>query len=153
MNVVDTKSVGSYANYQIGYDLIGTNNEQGYHTIRCYGVFNVTGNNWSAYNIKASVAGQENSLGYQSYGRGSYTLVSKDVNVYATNEGKCSYSFGGQLTSGYQSSSWASGTAYLPDSMLPGGRKTPVGHRCRMHGRRPPHSVLPDRGHPLSHPA
>lgn len=115
MNVVDTKSVGSYANYQIGYDLIGTNNEQGYHTIRCYGVFNVTGNNWSAYNIKASVAGQENSLGYQSYGRGSYTLVSKDVNVYATNEGKCSYSFGGQLTSGYQSSSWASGTAYLPD--------------------------------------
>lgn len=115
MNVVDTKSVGSYANYQIGYDLIGTNNEQGYHTIRCYGVFNVTGNNWSAYSIKASVAGQENSLGYQSYGRGSYTLVSKDVNVYATNEGKCSYSFGGQLTSGYQSSSWASGTAYLPD--------------------------------------
>lgn len=115
MNVVDTKGVGSYANYQIGYDLIGTNNEQGYHTIRCYGVFNVTGNNWSAYNIKASVAGQENSLGYQSYGRGSYTLVSKDVNVYATNEGKCSYSFGGQLTSGYQSSSWASGTAYLPD--------------------------------------
>ena len=115
MTTVDTKSVGSYAEYKIGYDLISTNTDQGYHTITCYGVLNVTGNDWSAYEINASVAGKTQYIGYHYYSRGSHTLVSKDVNVYANDQGKCTYSFGGQLTSNYQSSAWASGTITLPD--------------------------------------
>lgn len=110
MKVIDTKSVGSYANYQIGYDLLDTNVEKGYYRIRCYGVFNVTGNYWEAYNVKAKVVDKTEDLGYKYYSTGSYTLVSKDVDVYVDDEGKATYTFSGQLTSSYQSSGLASGT-------------------------------------------
>lgn len=53
------------------------------------------------------------------YGKGSYTLVQKDINVYCDSNGHCSRYIDGSLNTTFVSGS-TGGTAYLPDiSRLP----------------------------------
>ena len=112
MNVLGTSYFDNYANYQVGYDLLSTNTAGGYHTIRVYGVLNVTGNSigWSSGSARVYDA----TVGIGTwYGRGSYTLVSKDINVYCDNAGNCSVYIDGAINTTYKSGS-CGGTAYLP---------------------------------------
>ena len=113
MNVIGTSYFDTWANYQVGYDILSTDQEQGYHSIRVYGVLNVTGNNISWSSGTARVL--DNTVGIGTYyGNGSYTLVSKDINVYADNEGHCSVYLDGSIDTTYKSGS-TGGTAVLPD--------------------------------------
>lgn len=112
MNVVGTSYFDTWANYQVGYDLLSTSVSGGYHTIRVYGVLNVTGNNisWSSGSARVS----DNTVGIGTwYGRGSYTLVSKDINVYCDSSGNASIYVDGAINTSYKSGS-CGGTAYLP---------------------------------------
>lgn len=113
MNVVATSYFDTWANYQIGYDLLSTHQAEGYHTIRVYGVLNVTGNSISWSSGSATVGDATWEIGTW-YGKGSYTLVYRDYNVYADANGHASFYFSGSINTTYKSGS-CSGTAYLPD--------------------------------------
>lgn len=97
----------------MGYDLLSTNTQDGYHTIRLYGVLNVTNNyiSWS----RGTARVWDNIVGIGTYySKGSYTLVSKDINVYCDNNGHASVYADGSLDTTFVSGS-TGGTAYLPD--------------------------------------
>lgn len=113
MNVVGTSYFDTWANYQVGYDIISTSTSGGYHVIRVYGVLNVTGNNisWSWGNARVS----DNTVGIGTwYGNGSYTLVSKDITVYSDASGNFGATWiDGAISTSYKSGS-CGGNAYLP---------------------------------------
>lgn len=113
MNVVGTSYFDTWANYQVGYDIISTSTSGGYHVIRVYGVLNVTGNNisWSWGNARV----WDNTVGIGTwYGNGSYTLVSKDVTVYSDANGNFGATYiDGAISTSYKSGS-CGGNAYLP---------------------------------------
>lgn len=113
MNVVATADLDQYAHYQVGYDILSTNTEQGYHDIRCYGVLSITGYYATWTRASASVLDNWVDIGTY-YSTGSYTLVSKDIRVYADANGKCSTQIYGVLDTTYRDA-YPSGTAYLPD--------------------------------------
>jgi len=113
MNVIATSYFDTYANYQIGYDLLSTNLEQGYHTIRLYGVLNVTGTYISWSSGSARVSDATNGIGTY-FSTGSYTLVTKDQVVYIDDQGKASIYVDGSIDTTYKSGS-CGGDAVLPD--------------------------------------
>lgn len=100
-------------NYQVGYDLLETKRQEGYHKIRVYGVLNVTNNYISWSRGTARVWDNTVNIGTY-YNKGSYTLVSKDVDVYCDEQGKCSVYVDGSINTTFVSGS-TGGTAYLPD--------------------------------------
>lgn len=111
-NVVGTTYLNG-CNYQVGYDLLETKQAEGYHRIRTYGVLNVTNNYISWSRGTARVWDNTVSIGTY-YSKGSYTLVSKDVDVYCDSQGHCSVYIDGSLNTTFVSGS-TGGTAYLPD--------------------------------------
>lgn len=111
-NVVGTTYLNG-CNYQVGYDLLETKQAEGYHRIRTYGVLNVTNNYISWSRGTARVWDNTVSIGTY-YSKGSYTLVSKDVDVYCDSQGRCSVYIDGSLNTTFVSGS-TGGTAYLPD--------------------------------------
>lgn len=112
MNVVATSYFDSYANYQIGYDIIETDRYNGKYKVRVYGVLNVTGYNISWSSGSARVGDASTGIG-TSYSRGSYTLVQRDYDVYCDSSGNASLWFDGAINTTYKSGS-CSGTAYFP---------------------------------------
>lgn len=101
-------------NYQVGYDLIRTDQAGGYHTLRVYGVLNVT-NDYIAW-TRGTARVWDNTVGIGTYyGRGSYTLVSKDIDVYCDSAGNSSVYVGGSLDTTFVSSGEVGSTAYLPN--------------------------------------
>lgn len=113
MNVVGTSYFDTWANYQVGYDIIETNALSGYHKLRLYGVLNVTGNNISWSSGTARV--WDNTVGIGTwYGNGSYTLVTKDVYIYCDASGNFGATYiDGAISTSYKSGS-CGGNAYLP---------------------------------------
>lgn len=105
MQVVGTSYFDTWANYQVGYDLISQSRENNTSTVRFYGVLNVTGNQISWAWANASVWGTTWGLG-TSYGRGSHTVVQQDVVITHNNDGTYSGTLSGTL-----SASWTGGTA------------------------------------------
>lgn len=112
MNVVGTSYFDTWANYQVGYDLISQSVANNTSTVRFYGVLNVTGNNISWGWANASVWGASTGIGTY-YSRGSYTVVSQQVTLYHDNNGNYSATLSGTLSSSYKSGT-ASGTFSLP---------------------------------------
>ena len=93
--------------------MLSTNTAGGYHTIRVYGVLNVT-NNYIAWSSGSAMV-NDNTVGIGTYyGKGSYTLVSKDYIVYCDSQGHASTWVYGSLNTTFVSGS-TNGTAYLPD--------------------------------------
>lgn len=114
MNVIATSYFDTYANYQIGWDLLSTNLEVGYHTIRIYGVLNVTGNNISWSSGTASILDTVANIGTY-YSNGSYTLVTRDQVVYINDQGQASIYVNGAINTTYKSG-FCEGDAILPDT-------------------------------------
>ena len=112
MNVVGTRYFEG-CNIQIGYDILGTNQTAGYHTLRIYLVLNVT-NYWVSWTRgTARVWDVVNTIGTY-YERGSYTLVYKDVDIYCDANGHASVYMDGSLDTTWISGA-VDGTAVLPD--------------------------------------
>ena len=105
MQVVGTSYFDTWANYQVGYDLLSQSRENNTSTVRFYGVLNVTGNQISWAWANASVWGATWNLSGQYY-RGSHTVVQQDVVITHNQDG----SYSGTL-SGTLSASWTGGTA------------------------------------------
>lgn len=105
MQVVGTSYFDTWANYQVGYDLISQSRENNTSTVRFYGVLNVTGNQISWAWANASVWGATWNLSGQYY-KGSHTVVQQDVVITHNQDG----SYSGTL-SGTLSASWTGGTA------------------------------------------
>lgn len=105
MQVVGTSYFDTWANYQVGYDLISQSRENNTSTVRFYGVLNVTGNQISWAWANASVWGTTWNLSGQYY-RGSHTVVQQDVVITHNNDGTYSGTLSGTL-----SASWTGGTA------------------------------------------
>lgn len=83
-------------NYQVGYDLLGQNIAGNYSTVRFYGILNVTNNYVSWSRGTASVWGASAGLATR-YNRGSYTVVTQDVNIGHDNQGNYSGTISGTL--------------------------------------------------------
>lgn len=99
-------------NYQVGYDLLGQNTAGNYSTVRFYGILNVT-NNYIAWSRgTASVWGASAGLATR-YNRGSYTVVTQDVNIGHDNQGNYSGTLSGSLNTTFVSGT-ASGGFSLP---------------------------------------
>lgn len=105
MQVVGTSYFDTWANYQVGYDLLSQSRENNTSTVRFYGVLNVTGNQISWAWANASVWGTTWGLSGQYY-RGSHTVVQQDVVITHNNDGTYSGTLSGTL-----SASWTGGTA------------------------------------------
>lgn len=87
----------SGCNYQVGYDLLSQNIAGNYSTVRFYGILNVT-NNYVAWSRgTASVWGTSAGLATR-YNRGSYTVVTQDVNIGHDNQGNYSGTITGTLS-------------------------------------------------------
>lgn len=112
MQVVATSYFDTWANYQVGYDLISQSVANNTSTVKFYGVLNVTGNNISWSWATASVWSTSTGIG-SSYGRGSHTVVSQEVTIYHNNDGTYSGTLSGTLSSSYTGGT-ASGTFTLP---------------------------------------
>lgn len=112
MNVVGTSYFDTWANYQVGYDLISQSVVNNTSKVKFYGVLNVTGNNISWSWANASVWGASNGIGTW-YGNGSYTVVSQEVTITHKADGTYSGTLSGTLSSSYKSGT-ASGTFSLP---------------------------------------
>ena len=112
MQVVATSYFDTWANYQVGYDLISQSVANNTSTVRFYGVLNVTGNNISWAWANASVWGTTWGLA-GSYGNGSHTVVYEDVTITHRNDGTYSGTLSGTLSSSYTGGT-ASGTFTLP---------------------------------------
>ena len=112
MQVVATSYFDTWANYQVGYDLISQSVANNTSTVRFYGVLNVTGNNISWSWANASVWGTTWGLA-GSYGKGSHTVVYEDVTITHRNDGTYSGTLSGTLSSSYTGGT-ASGTFTLP---------------------------------------
>lgn len=105
MNVVGTSYFDTWANYQVGYDLISQSVANNTSLVRFYGVLNVTGNQISWGWASASVWGASNGLAGQ-YFNGSHVVVQQDVTIDHKPDGTYSGTLSGTL-----SSSWTGGTA------------------------------------------
>ncbi len=104
MTTVDTSYFDTWANYSVGYDITETNKTNGYYKLKVYGVLNVTGNNISWDWGNATV--QDKTVGISSsYGNGSYTLVSKEIQVNVDANGYSSVYIGGNISTSYKSGS------------------------------------------------
>lgn len=112
MQVVGTSYFDTWANYQVGYDLISQSVANNTSTVRFYGVLNVTGNNISWSWANASVWGTTWGLA-GSYGKGSHTVVYEDVTITHRNDGTYSGTLSGTLSSSYTGGT-ATGTFTLP---------------------------------------
>ena len=112
MQVVGTSYFDTWANYQVGYDLISQSVANNTSTVKFYGVLNVTGNSISWSWANASVWGASNGIGTY-YGKGSHVVVSQQVTLYHDNNGNYSATLSGTLSSSYKSGT-ASGTFSLP---------------------------------------
>ena len=112
MNVVGTSYFDTWANYQVGYDLISQSVENNTSTVRFYGVLNVTGNNISWSWATASVWTKSNGIGTY-YGRGSHVVVQQDITITHNADGNYSGTLSGTLSSSYKGGT-ASGTFSLP---------------------------------------
>ena len=86
----------SGCNYQVGYDLLGQNIAGNYSTVRFYGILNVTGTYVAWSRGTASVWGASAGLATR-YNRGSYTVVTQDVNIGHDNQGNYSGTISGTL--------------------------------------------------------
>ena len=102
----------SGCNYQVGYDLLGQNIAGNYSTVRFYGILNVTGTYVSWSRGTASVWGASAGLATR-YNRGSYTVVTQDVNIGHDNQGNYSGTISGSLSTTFVSGT-ASGGFSLP---------------------------------------
>ena len=102
----------SGCNYQVGYDLLGQNTAGNYSTVRFYGILNVTGTYVSWSRGTASVWGVSAGLATR-YNRGSYTVVTQDVNIGHDNQGNYSGTISGSLSTTFVSGT-ASGGFSLP---------------------------------------
>lgn len=112
MNVVGTSYFDTWANYQVGYDLLSQSVENNTSTVRFYGVLNVTGNNISWGWATASVWSASTGIGTY-YSRGSHTVVQQDVTITHRADGTYSGTLSGTLSSSYKGGT-ASGTFTLP---------------------------------------
>lgn len=112
MNVVGTSYFDTWANYQVGYDLISQDVANNTSTVKFYGVLNVTGNNISWSWANASVWDASNSLS-TSYNNGTYTVVQTTATITHRADGTYSGTLSGTLSSSYKSGT-ASGTFSLP---------------------------------------
>lgn len=112
MNVVGTSYFDTWANYQVGYDLIEQDVAANTSKVKFYGVLNVTGNSISWSWANASVWGASNGIGTW-YGNGSYTVVTTTVTIPHREDGTYSGTLSGTLSSSYKSGT-ASGTFSLP---------------------------------------
>ena len=112
MNVVGTSYFDTWANYQVGYDLISQDVANNTSTVKFYGVLNVTGNNISWSWANASVWDASNSLS-TSYNNGTYTVVQTTATITHKADGTYSGTLSGTLSSSYKSGT-ASGTFSLP---------------------------------------
>lgn len=102
----------SGCNYQVGYDLLGQNIAGNYSTVRFYGILNVTGTYVAWSRGTASVWGASAGLATR-YNRGSYTVVTQDVNIGHDNQGNYSGTISGSLSTTFVSGT-ASGGFSLP---------------------------------------
>lgn len=107
MNVIGTAYMNG-CNYQIGYDLLRTDNAQRIHTIRLYGILNVT-NNYIAWSSGTANVWDATAGLATYYSNGSYEVVRKDLDV--VNE--TSINVSGTLSTTFVSGT-ASGTVNLP---------------------------------------
>lgn len=96
-------------NYQVGYDLLSQNVAGNYSTVRLYGILNVTNNYvaWTRGTASVGMNTPSTSAGLATrYNRGSYTVVTQDINLAHDSNG----GFGGTLT-GALDTTFTSGTA------------------------------------------
>lgn len=112
MQIVAASYFDTYANYQIGYDLISQDVATNSSTVKFYGVLNVTGNSIGWSWASASVWNASNAIATW-YGNGSYTVVTSTVTIPHKEDGTFSAVMGGTLSSSYKSGT-ASGTFSLP---------------------------------------
>ena len=107
MQVIGTAYMNG-CNYQIGYDLLYTDNPNKLHRIRLYGVLNVT-NNYIAWSSGTANVWDATVGLATRYNNGSYIVVTKDINV--VNE--TSINVSGTLNTTFVSGT-ATGTVNLP---------------------------------------
>ena len=108
MQVVGTSYFDTWANYQVGYDIISQSVEDNSTSIRFYGVLNVTGNNISWSSATASVWSATWGLA-TSYSRGSYVVVQQDVVIRHDINGNYSGWLSGTISTTYTSGTAAGG--------------------------------------------
>lgn len=109
---VASRPLGSYANYEIGYEVLNQSVADNTSTVRFYGVLNVTGYNISWDSGNASVWGATWGLG-TSYNTGSHIVVQQDVTLYHDTNGNYSNTLSGAISTSYLSTS-VSGSFTLP---------------------------------------
>lgn len=103
----------SGCNYQVGYDLLGQNTAGNYSTVRFYGILNVTGT-YVAWSRGTATVWNSPATGLSTrYNRGSYTVVTQDVNIGHDSQGKYSGILTGTLNTTFVSGT-ASGAFELP---------------------------------------
>lgn len=113
MIVVATSYFDTYANYQIGYDLISQSKQTNSSVVTFYGVLNVTGNYVSWNSGSAWVWGAQWGLGTY-YSRGSYVIVQQsNVTIYHDANGNFTGTLNGGINTSYKSGN-ASGQFTLP---------------------------------------
>jgi len=95
-------------NYQIGYDLLGTDNPNQIHYVRLYGVLNVT-NSYIAWSRGTAGVWDTTVTLATRYNQGSYTVVTRDIEVVQ----ETSIVISGSLNTSFVSGT-ASGTINLP---------------------------------------
>lgn len=67
-------------NFQVGFDLLGTDNQNKIHYIRLYGILNVT-NNYIAWSRGTATVWDATAGLATRYNQGQYIVVSKDLSV------------------------------------------------------------------------
>ena len=103
MIVVATSYFDTYANYQIGYDLISQSKQTNSSVVTFYGILNVTGNYVSWSSGSAWVWGTQWGLGTY-YSRGSYVIVQQsNVTIYHDANGNFTGTLNGGINTSYKS--------------------------------------------------
>ncbi len=93
--------------------MLSTNQSAGYHTLRCYGVLNVT-NNYIAWD-RGTARVWDTTVGIGTYyPKGTHILVTRDIDAYCDANGNVSVYIDGALNTTFTSGS-TGGTAYLPN--------------------------------------
>lgn len=108
MQVIGTSYFDTWANYQVGYDIISQSVADNTTTIRFYGVLNVTGNSISWSSATASVWNKTVSIGTY-YGNGSHTVVTQDATISHDANGNYSGWLSGTISTSYTSGTAAGG--------------------------------------------
>ena len=110
--VLGTVQLGSYANYQLAYDLISQNTANNSSTVRFYGILNVTGYiSWSSGSASVHTSGLQGIGTY--YGAGSHTLITRDFTFGHDSNGNFSAWIGASIKTTYVSGD-TGGTLTLP---------------------------------------